>query len=484
MVSFEEDRDPAPLVVEEQNDADLFTQTEGHAEVDEADLSTPGSAPHLTLPPHPRSKPRWMREANFSAHRIELAGACPLRFYLRYGPDKRADPTGYQAGVGKIVHGVYHDAGFLRLQGKIKGLPLIASVDELLWILSHQEAQLARETKGKDKDYFEVTGSMLKESEEIIRSEGPLDCRHVWAVEHPMTLRLGPTGRLVVGGYIDWIDVVGNPARLVTITDWKTGQNQLPDQEELYHSSQAGMYMIWAKQQFPTAQVRFRLRNVRKNEERWLFWSKVHQEIHINKALSRKAMADWIVQSKGNVPANPGPAGENCRYCPYREGDSRFKPCAAYLKTLDETRMRAQKDQGIDQLSMYELMNEYRLARGGENLNKDRKKRIGEAILAKIPEGHKSFREGDLLAVKVKAKKIRMHDRPADFITDLAKAAGVEQNELANDLTDLKLGKLDSFVKDLDEDEQRTAVAKVIDQHERVTFGKESLQVRETKEMF
>lgn len=469
MTSLEEDRDPAPLEIEETTaEGVLFDRGP-----DDGDLyDHPMRPPWLREPPRKRKKAPWPRIANFSPYRITLAGTCPLRFQFRYG-DQRKDPSGYAQGAGKIIHGVYHDAIQRRLRPQWKGLPTVASVDELLHLLEFQESQLALE-----KEDIEVTGPMLKESRELIREEGPLDCSFAWSSEHPFTLRIGSS--LVVGGYIDFIQVRGNPPVQVTITDWKSGRTQLPSYEDLYYDAQGGMYLAWAKWKFPTAtDIRFRIRNVREHKDVWIPWTAAHQEIHLQLARSRKALADSKVRR-----ANPGEMGVNCRYCPYRESDGKYPACAAYEKILEKARLQSQKQIGLASKDMAELLKEFRVSRMGESLLKQRKQDLAAAILAKIPADKRHYQYADMTAVKVRGKRFRNYDRVYEFAKDLSEAANVRIEDVLADLCDVKTGKVDALVKSIDDEQMLEDVAKVIEKHERIAFGKESLQVRTAKSMW
>jgi len=472
MISLEEDRDPAPLEVDEAGADPAMFSDKGPDDVDLSyDFPKP---PWLVEPPRPRKKSRWPREANFSPYRITLAGSCMQRFQFRY-LDKRKDHSGFAQGTGKLVHGVYDDAIQRRLKPQWKGLPIKASVAELLHLLESQAAQLALE-----EEDLVITGSMLKEAATLIREEGSLDCSNAWDSEKSATLRVG--SGLVVGMYIDFIQVEGNPPTRVTITDWKTGRTQLPSGDELYYDAQGGMYLAWARVRFPTAtDLRFRIRNVREHKDVWLPWSPVHQEIQLMQARSRKALADSKTRR-----ANPGEGGENCRYCPYMESDGKYNSCAAYEKILEKTRIQAQKQIGLEAKDMPELMREFRLSRQGEALLKTRKQELSKAILAKIPVDAKSYRYADLNAIKVRGKRFRNYDRVHEFASDLAEAAGddVRFEDVLADVCSIQTDRVDSLVDSIEDEEVAERVFKVLAKHERISFGRESLQVRTAKTMW
>jgi hypothetical protein len=491
LISMEEDLDPQPVEEsgETEDDKGLFgvktTPEDRELETNE------GKPVWLTEPPRLRVKKPWPKIANFSPYRTKLAGECLQRFVWRYTDKRRAD-SGYQAGVGKMVHGAYEDAIYRRLhkpnKKEWKGLPRVASTDELLHLLEFQATQFLSE-----KENVEVTTSMLKEARELIKGSGGLDCSAAWGVEHTATLKLGS---VVVGMYLDYIQVWGNPARKVVITDFKTGRLQLPTDAELYADPQPGLYLAWARDRFPTAtDVSFELRNIRHNRSVWLRYRKSHDEIHRSLARSRKFLGD-----SGLRTPNPGDAGENCRYCPYRDGDENYPPCAAYADILSASRLRAEKAAkiakqveegeepdkpagGLAALALPDLMLEYRLSDLGEKLNKDRKDTLRPEIINRIPEGQKNYRHGDLLASKVKGKKGTSYNDVQGVIKGLVEATGVGEAELMADIVKLKKGELDTFIQGLDKDKQERCEA-VLSKFGRLSLGKETLRVSKTKGMF
>ena len=486
---MEEDMDPQPVPEpgEEPLESEAGLFGEKATPEDRVLESDEGKPPWLLVPPRPRSKKPWPKKANFSPYRVKLAGECLQRFAWRY-EDKRKDESGYQSGVGKLVHGAYEDAIYRRIKRKISKIPSVATTDELLFLLEFQPAQLLRE-----KENIAVTTSMLEEAKEVIRLGGGLDCDGAWGVEHSFTLSLG---RVVIGGFIDMIRVWGNPPRRVVVTDFKSGRMQLPTDRELYSDPQAGLYLAWARDRFPTAtDLSFELRNIRLGRSVWLRYRKSHDEIHRNMARSRKYLAE-----SGLRYATPGEGGENCRFCPYREGDENYPACSAYAEILDKTRLRAAKAARIEEqlakgeepdkpagglgaFELGELMREYRLAKLGEQLNKERKDRLRPEILRRIPPEQKNYRHGDLLASRVKGQRRMSFADVYGLIHALAAATGASVEALAADMLSLKKNELDEFIKGLPEKLQLEA-DKVIAQHGRLSMGRETLKVTSSKGMF
>lgn len=469
MINYEEDTDDAPDEAATEAEQGLFVQ---QTPDDVSVSSDGGKPPWLTEPPDKRKKAPWPRIANFSPYRIDLAGKCMARFQYRY-LDKRKDTTAFAQGVGKLVHGAYSDAITRRVKAKWRALPSLASVEELLHLLNYQDVQFRSE-----RDGFQVTGDMLKEAGQLISDEGPIDCFGAFATELPITVRYGPRGELVVGGYVDYVQVFGTPPIEVIITDWKTGFTQLPTGDELYFDPQAGTYLAWAKQRFPTAsKIRFRIRNVRRHEDVWLPWSAHNQKIHENLAISRKALAD-----SRDRTANP--SAENCLYCPYREADSKHPACPEYRAMLEAERVRAQKDIGLLSTPLPELIREYRESGNAVKLFEQRKEDLKQAILEKLPDDSRQYKWANYTASKCRGKKIRHYDQVFDFANDLAEALEIPVGQILADIGQVQSTKVDALVKSIADESKAERVIRVIERHERLSLTAETLRITVSKSMW
>jgi hypothetical protein len=423
----------------------------------------------LTETPKARQKRPWPRDANASPHRVKLAHGCMLRYHARYR-ERRPDPSGPEAIVGKLVHGAYEDAAVRRLAKDRRGIPGTASVDEILHLLEHQPVQLAAE---KDDSAGRVTAAMHDEARKIVASGGALDLRWAWAAEHLWTLRLSPS--LNVGGRIDRIDLMGDrddPSEVV-IRDYKTSQ-ELPEDEDLWYDPQPGLYLTWARARWPRARtVSFVIQNPRHDgaETRPIRWSAGLEQFHRSYAL-----AAHHLMSSGDKTANPG---ESCRYCPYRDGDMQWKPCKAYQDKLDETRI-AQGGE-LQAMELKDLLLTYRRSAVASDLHDSRKSEARQAILQKLGRLTR-YRHGDLLAYTTQ-DRLRCFDNPADMVKALADAAAVAPDLLLGDLFEVRRGKLDQWVASLPE-EVRTKVSVVLESFQTLAMKSQKLTVRRVQSMF
>lgn len=422
--------------------------------------------PWLKIPPRKRKKAPWPRKANGSPHRVSLALTCLLKFDWRYGKTKRKEPPGPEATVGKLVHGARQDAALRRIRPgrRWKNIPPIASVDELLFLLEHQPAQLLREKE----EMAPITSSNLEEARRITILAGPESFKNTWAVEHPWTLRVSQG--FVPGGRIDKIDheggSPGNPKR-VTITDYKTNQ-LLPDPEELRFDPQPGLYMGWAKRQWPRAEIKFVLKNLRHDKSLPLYWSQEYDDFHL--ANARMAYNLW---SSGRTEAS---AGDHCRYCPYREGDSGYPACPAYKKLVQQTLHLEKHPGGLKRYDVPKLMRIYRTAHVGELINKELKADTRSALLGKLGSEPTVFDYGDLRA-RVARDRVEAFDNVWHFLNDLADAMDVDLSALFEDVCSVNAKKVKEKVASIQDAEKRASIEELVEEYQSLGMSKPKLTV-------
>jgi hypothetical protein len=418
--------------------------------------------------PTPRKKNQWPKDLNGSPAKIKLSLACMEKWHQRYR-EKRPDPPGPEAVVGKLIHGALEDAALRRI-ARARKVPFVATREELLHLLEHQPAQLLAE--GED---LTINPSTFAEARSLMAQVEPVDFRFTLAVEHLWKLRV--TVDLVVGGYLDRVDVMGDPAKPTTIMlpDYKTWQ-QLPSRDDLASDPQVGLTMAWARRRWPECDdIRFVHDNLRHNRRIVVEWNQGLDDFHL--ALARTA---WKVQSIGDRTPNPG---DECRRCPYREGDAAHKPCAAYLKELERTRFRNDREAqgGLERFSTEELLVIYREGSWAKNLQDERRKAAGKILKERLA-GKKSYRVGDLLAI-IGQDELRSFRGVDQMIVTLSELTGVSQARLMADLLDVRRTRLDEWVAALPA-EKKKAVEAALERHVHTFLGEPSIEVRRLQSMF
>lgn len=400
-----------------------------------------------------------------------------LQHHYRY-VERRKDPSGKFAAVGKLVHGVIDDAFAWRrsAKGRRWGIPMVASLHELLHLLEHQPAQLVREKE--IGSCAEISMQVMEEAREIVAMMAPFDFAKTWAVEHGFTLRLSHT--MVVGGFIDWIEVEGNPPVVVTITDFKSGVAPVMDEHDLYYDPQAGLYLVWARLRWPHArEIRFRLWNVRNDEDTWLRWSPQLDERHVSYARTMRNQ-----YSAGDTTPT---VGRHCRYCPYREGDRSSAPCHAYVAHLDNAKIdntdmdgESAAKGGLDRLDLPPLMRLYQDMKLLADLSDSRRKDLAQAILRKLPDGQKSYSYGDLRVTRV-SKRQKRFDSPLLFLRALSEMLGVDVVDLIDQLCAIKQNELNKIQKVSEKDKQ---IKRLREEHQSLSLSSEYVQLRRMETMF
>lgn len=427
----------------------------------------------LTEEPKPRKKSDWPKRANGSPYKVKLAQTCMRKFTWRYN-DRRPDPSGPFAIVGKLVHGTYQDAAIRRLN-RTRSIPSVASVDELLFLLNFQTAQLANEGEPES-----VAPQMLDEARKLIRDFGPLELRFLYATEITITLQV--THSLLIGGRIDRVDLVGDPNNpdIVVIYDYKTTLT-LMDDDDLWYEPQFGLYLAWARRRWPNArEIQFKLVNTRFAKAKTLYWTQALDDYHLAAAASAYAL--W---RSGSTKAT---VGEHCKYCPFRDGDEKFPPCKAYQDELARTRYlekpeteKADAAGGLDALSLPQLLRLYRSSQQAEKLHEERKSDLKAAILRKLGNQTK-FSYGDLSA-SVTRDRVRAYDAPWRLLNELSRISGVAPDLLLQDLFEPRVTRLDEWVEGLDEEKREKAEIQ-LERYQTLAQKKPKLTVRRNAAMF
>lgn len=422
---------------------------------------------YLTDTPTPRKRPAWPRNASFSPFKVKLVYTCLKKFHWRYRA-QRPDPQGPEAVCGKLVHGAYQDA-LLRRLGK-REIPRSASVEELLFLLNHQPAQIATEEK-----VLEILPTTLEDAREIVKKAGAQDFSGCYAAEHTMTIQV--SRGLTIGGYIDRIDLLGpgapeNP-ELVLVWDYKATFEDVSE-DDLWYDPQAGLYMAWARRRWPNARtVRFRLQNLRQGKRTEIDWSPNLDAFALNYAASA-----FHLSNTGDQTATPG---EHCRYCPYREGDARHAPCEAYQSELEKTRFTENLVGGLDRLELPDLMRRHKSASGAEKLQEGAKKDTKAVILTKLGK-KSSYTHGDLQAV-VSHKKLSEFDMLWEFLHELAGALDVSPKDALRDFFKIRKEELDARIEALP-DERKALAEGIVEKYQTLATQNPSLTVKRIKALF
>lgn len=421
----------------------------------------------LTEPPRKRKKSRFV--GAISPSKIRLAQQCLRKWHYRYR-ERRYEPSGPAAMIGKLVHGAYEDAAQRRLhpQRGQDRIPRVASVDELKFLLEHQEAQLAAEG---DLD-CSVTAEMYAEAMEIVVTRGSIDFSNaVGAEDHVKTFL--PGKRWKVGGKIDRLDLMGGTIErpdTVVVVDYKTDREEW-SRDKLYGDPQPAVYLMWAHWKFPMAKAWvFCLDLVRLGKKQWVEWSP-----------SYEARMAGLISSRVNLfqsGADKPTVGDHCRWCSYRDGDQYNAPCRAYQEFVASNSNLEEQPGGLGALSFDDQLRLYRTSKAAEALHATRKSDLKELIVPKL--GKLKRAETGLYQARCWAGSRTTYHGIAKLVRGLAEISGREESDVAGDLCSVSPTRLNQFLASLNEAQlgmAKTLLAK----HETKTTNSPTLKVERKK---
>jgi hypothetical protein len=419
--------------------------------------------------PKPRKK-SWFMGA-ISPSKMRLAQECQQKWSWRY-THRRREASGPAATVGKLVHGAYEDAGERRVhtpQGKERP-PRVASVEELLFLLEHQEAQLLREN---DLD-CQVTGEMYEDAREIVALSGPKDFSHAVGNEQHVKVFL-PGHGYRIGGKVDRLDLIGgasihDPTKVVVV-DYKTDRSEWT-REKLDTDPQPGVYLIWARRQYPNAkEYWFCLDLVRLGKQQWVRWTQAYQDAIV----SRIASTVNTFQS-GSEKAR---VGDHCKWCSYREGDEKWPACKAYTDFMKATTQPDFVEGGFDATPLPGLLRLYRESTVAFKLHEARKAIVKELIIDRM--GRKSKYAAGCYTATVSYDRRTSYPTPWGLVNELAASLGLPVEALVDDLLNVKGGLLKKLVKGLKDPEKKSSAERILACRESVSTSDAKLTVRVKK---
>jgi RecB family exonuclease len=424
----------------------------------------------LKDPPRPREPGRVV--GVISPSRLKLASTCPAQYRGRY-EDKRYSDPGVGAVVGKLDHGVYEDAALRRLrlrQGKSVPPPK-ASVDELLFLLEHQEAQLAAE---KDLDY-PITDAMFSEARDIIIKRGEVDFRHTAFAEQKISWRLPGLSNVNVGGKIDRVDLYYGPkgeVEEVVVVDYKTDKTLWTD-EELKSSFQPPIYLGWARRKWPKAKsIVFELDMVRLGVPQRVAWTPDYEA----QAVSRIRSILNTVKSGFSKAA----VGDHCRFCPYRDGDDRYAPCRAYQTFVEREQRRTSHHGGLENMELPEVVTKIHLLDTSLKILDQRRKDLQQEAMRQL--GGMTKYEAGIYTATVRGRKLDpSYPDTGGVLRDVAEMTGLEHEEVAAIVCSVKPRKLKELVRSVDDADKRARLGAMVENRQGARYGHPVVKVTKKK---
>jgi len=453
---YDHDIDPK-IMAEEAARADefLFAQTAAHTAI---------LARHPDLPPWLKSAPPKKHKAkwptgNKSPSWFTTFAKCPRRHAQRYRYDRK-DPSGLDAMVGRAIHGALEDAANMRMRPERGRGPVPAkpSHEEILFLLELQ------------KDVILGQGmETLSRAREVVKDMPLIDLSDLVGVESLWTFYVTPG--LPVSGYADLIQLreergfrQNSPHQTLIITDYKTGESQLPTEDELELNVQATLELCWAVRKWPNARARFRIVNVARGQEVWVDWS----EEMDRRTLSFCRSVSWAFQNK----VEDAIVASHCVYCPYR-GD-----CGDYGKTLKAYN----PPDALDRRSIEELIEIHHSSKLIMDIAEQRKKDAAALIMQGFGQNQRKYDTARFAAYK-KSRRLPQFRSESQLLSQLAELSGANEDILIDSLTKIQKKSLDTWVKTLPVTIQEQA-QQIIAEHQSLSETPPWIEVREREALF
>jgi hypothetical protein len=403
----------------------------------------------LVAAPVETKKASWP-EGAYSPTWLDDMAKCKLKHAQVYR-HKREDEHGHEARVGDAVHAALEWAAARRIR-PAKSIPGTASVAELLHLV----------------EFFgpaSQNGMVLEGARELLAALGDVQFGKVLGVESLVQLWLSPN--VLAAGYYDVsrIEAEDTPRPLIVATDYKSGQADLPDEAELWHSLKLPFYMVALKRLHPHARVRGRLWNVRQNEEVVIDYSPRLEREFLARA--RSLINAW---TKRDETATVGP---HCAWCPFRV------ECPEHQKTVRAATAKIPEGSLIGK-PIGDLMHAYRQAKIAVDAAKDTKSDAADLILAAMGKRQRTHRTSWLLATK----KSRMRDEwraEGEALARMAEATETPIEALLAEVAEINDKRIMGWINTLPVNKQEAAraVAKEFREHKP---GSPWVEVREIKE--
>lgn len=255
---------------------------------------------------------RFPEGNNTSPHRRSLFNKCPAAHHHQYVDKWSQGPEGPEATIGKAIHSVIEsaaiDVGHPDPENPAPGTgpAVFLSVDSWDAYVEQIGAQLV----ATPSDLAEVHDRLIAGMNLIDLSN------QLCAPEEPWTVHLGDG--LVDGGI--W-DMVRSDRGRVVVTDWKTGDRPAPTPDQLREDTQAGAYLVAARNRWPDASGwSTRFVYLAQGVAVEAHWDRGLDDMHRRWARST-AIGTQSGYSKPRV-------GAHCGTCPFRDR------CKAYEKAV------------------------------------------------------------------------------------------------------------------------------------------------------
>lgn len=184
--------------------------------------------------------------AYYSNSKLSTYETCPLKYKLAYLDKLEVEEEGIEAFLGSRFHEAMEKL-YQELPFRTMTLEEVKAYYEERWKKNFHDKVVIVAPERTADDYFRLG---LKFIEDYYRRYYPFNRNRVLGLEQKVEIDLDGTGRYVIIGYVDRIDLT--PEGVIEIHDYKTGSS-LPEQAQADADRQLALYQLGVKKKWPWA---------------------------------------------------------------------------------------------------------------------------------------------------------------------------------------------------------------------------------------
>ncbi len=183
----------------------------------------------------------------YSPSKLETYETCPQKYKFAYIEGLKTEEEGIEAFLGTRFHETMEKL-YSERRFRLMSLEEIQAFYQERWEKNfHEKIIIVSQGRTAD-DYFRLG---LKFIEDYYRRYYPFNQNRILGLEEKIEIDLDGTGRYLLQGYIDRIDLT--PEGVVEIHDYKTSST-LPAQQEIDSDRQLALYQLGLQQKWPWAE--------------------------------------------------------------------------------------------------------------------------------------------------------------------------------------------------------------------------------------
>jgi len=183
----------------------------------------------------------------YSPSKLETYEICPQKYKFAYLDGLKIEEEGIEAFLGARFHEAMEKL-YAERRFRLMSLEELQACYEERWHKNFHEKVIIVSEGRTAEDYFKLG---LKFIEDYYRHYYPFDQNRILGLEYKIEVDLDGTGRYLLLGFIDRIDLTADGT--IEVHDYKT-TSTLPAQEEIDSDRQLALYQLGLQQKWPWAE--------------------------------------------------------------------------------------------------------------------------------------------------------------------------------------------------------------------------------------